>query len=92
MENGHVFHESLLMVIIRRIQEQLSAKQRIGKNSLNPLAELNQCVFDSAYGFIVNVVDVLQCGQRTDFANYSGKQTACFFGIVSDDEELVGEL
>ena len=24
-----------------------------------PLAELNQCVLDSAYGFVVNVIDVL---------------------------------
>ncbi len=27
--------------------------------SFNPLAELNQCVLDSAYGFVVNVIDVL---------------------------------
>ena len=25
----------------------------------NPLAELNQCVLNPAYGFVVNVIDVL---------------------------------
>ena len=48
---------------------------------LNPLAELNQCVFNPAYGLVVNVIDVLQCNHRTDFTHYSGKKTACFFYI-----------
>jgi hypothetical protein len=29
------------------------------KYLLNPLAELNQCVLNPAYGFVVNVIDVL---------------------------------
>lgn len=29
------------------------------KLEINPLAELNQCVLNPAYGFVVNVIDVL---------------------------------
>lgn len=57
-----------------------------------PLAELNQRVLNPSNGLIVNVVNVLQCGQRTHFANDSGKQTACFYRIVSYDKELFCKL
>ena len=67
LENGHVFHESLLMVIIRRIQEQLSAKQRIGKNSLYPLAELNHCVFNPTNRFVIDKIEVTE--KKNIFAN-----------------------
>lgn len=30
---------------------------------------------------MITVVDILQHGQRTNFANYSGKQAACIFNI-----------
>ena len=81
----------LLMRTFRTIVN-IAIDRGLIKGNTNPLAELNQCVLNPSYGFVVNVIDVLQCGHRTDFANYSGKQAAGFFGIVSDDKELVGEL
>ena len=37
---------------------------------------------------VINIVDVLQHGQRTNFANDSGKQSVCYLSIVPDDQEL----
>ena len=31
----------------------------MGLDTLYPLAELNQCIFNPAYWFVVNVIDVL---------------------------------
>ena len=60
--------------------------------NIYPLTELNKCVLNPSNRPVVYVIDVLQCGQRTNLADDSGKQTACFFCVVSDDKELVGEL
>ena len=60
--------------------------------NFNPLAELNQCVLNPTYRFVINVIDILQSGQRTDFANNSSKQTACIFSIVPNDKQLVIQL
>ncbi len=48
--------------------------------------ELNKCVLNPSNRPVVYVIDVLQCGQRTNLADDSGKQTACFFCVVSDDK------
>ena len=60
--------------------------------NIYPLTELNKCVLNPSNRPVVYVIDVLQCGQHTNLADDSGKQTACFFCVVSDDKELVGEL
>ncbi len=57
-----------------------------------PLAELIYCILNSANGLVVNEVYVLQDGDRTNFANDSGKQTIRYFRIISDDQELVCKL
>ena len=46
----------LLAVLAAIVSVSISAQRRV---NFNPLAELNQCVLDSAYGFVVNVIDVL---------------------------------
>ena len=43
-------------------------------------------------GFVIDKIDMLQNGQRTDFANDSGEQTVCYFCIVSNDQKLLGQL
>ena len=57
-----------------------------------PLAELIQCVLNSADGFIIDIVNILQDGQRTDFANDPGKQTVCHFSVVPDGKGLACQL
>ena len=49
-----------------------------------PLAELNQCIFNSANRLIISVIDVLCDGQCTDFADDAGKQAVGLFCIVAD--------
>ena len=56
------------------------------------LAELIQCILNSANGLVVNEVYVLQNGKCTNFANDSGKQTIRYFRVVPDDQELVCKL
>ena len=58
----------------------------------NLLAELIQCILNSANGFVVNEVYVLQNGKCTDLANDSGKQNNRCFRIVPDDQEQVCKL
>ena len=48
----------------------------------NPLAELNQCIFNSANRLIISVIDVLCDGQCTDFADDVGKQTVGVLAAV----------
>jgi len=57
-----------------------------------PLAELSQCVLDSANRSVINVVEVLHGGERTDFADYPGKQPRRLLGVVPANHELVAHL
>lgn len=60
-------------------------RSHINAGILNPLAELGKCVFNSADRLVIDKIDILQKGQRTNFANNSGEQTGCHFCIVSND-------
>lgn len=53
---------------------------------VNPLAELIYCILNSTNRFSVNIIYILQGGHRTNFIDYSGKQTACAFCIVYESE------
>ena len=58
----------------------------------DPLAELIQCILNSADRLVIDKIYILKNGKCTDFANDSGKQTVCYLSIVSYDQKLVCKL
>ena len=50
---------------------------------LYPLAELNQRIFASSNGFVVNKVDILQDSKCADFADNPSKQSYLLFSIIA---------
>ena len=56
---------------------------------LYQLAELIQCVFNSANRFVVDIIEILSNGLRTDFADNAGKQAIGLFSVVSYNHILI---
>ena len=65
---------------------------RVSHYSYNPLAELIQSIFDMADGSAGEIIDILQCGERRNLTDDSGKQSRWLFGVVPVQHELPHKL
>ena len=57
----------------------------------NPLAELNQCIFNSPNRVVIHFVYILKDCKCTNFPDNSGKQPFSFFSIISNNLISAGE-
>src|SRR5574344_141683 len=57
-----------------------------------PLAELNQCIFNSPNRVVIHFVYILKDCKCTNFPDNSGKQPFSFFSIISNNHKLICQL
>ena len=62
------------------------------KYIIDPLAELNQCIFNSANGFSIFVVNILQDCNSANLPDNPCKQSASILRIIPNNHKLVTQL
>ena len=77
---------------MRIFRPALPFTQFCGQCQRNPLAELNQRIFNSTNGSLIFIVNILQDCKCANLPDNPGKQSVCIFRIISYTHKLVTQL